>query len=263
MAFLEVNYYSNTLGMERAMNVILPETTDRHPEWTNLNDLPVLYLLHGMSNNHTSWQRKTRIERLARDLKLAIVMPSTDLGWYTNTTYGLNYFEALALELPQKVRDLFPQVSKKREKNFVAGLSMGGYGAWKLALGTENFSHAASLSGALYMEEQGMSDMASQDYWQGVFGELRELPGSKNDLLRLAQDKVNEGKKLPELYAWCGKQDFLFEANEYATTEIQKMGYDLTYETADGAHEWYYWDKMIERVLEWLPIDYKMEERLS
>ncbi|WP_257614853.1 alpha/beta hydrolase-fold protein, partial [Oenococcus oeni] len=76
-------------------------------------------------------------------------MPDTGLGWYTNTDYGLNYFDALTAELFQKVAFMFPEISQKREKHFVAGLSMGGYGAFKLAMSTDYFSYAASLSGAL------------------------------------------------------------------------------------------------------------------
>lgn len=118
MAFLEVNYYSKVLGMDRVMNVILPELSDHNPTWTTetLKDIPVLYLLHGMSGDHAIWQRRTSIERLVRQTPVAIVMPSTDLAWYTNTTYGLDYFDALARELPEKVASLFPQISTKREK---------------------------------------------------------------------------------------------------------------------------------------------------
>lgn len=127
MAHLEVNYYSQVLGMDRTMNVILPELSDHNPTWTveTLQDIPVLYLLHGMSGDQSTWQRRTDIERLVRQTPLAIIMPSTDLAWYTNTQYGLNYFDAIAKELPEKVASFFPQLSTKRSKNFVAGLSMG------------------------------------------------------------------------------------------------------------------------------------------
>ena len=82
MAQLEVNYYSQVLGMDRVMQVILPELSDHMPEWTpaDLQDLPVLYLLHGMSGDQAVWSRRTSIERLVRQTPLAIVMPSTDLA---------------------------------------------------------------------------------------------------------------------------------------------------------------------------------------
>lgn len=86
------------------MNVILPELSDHNPTWKTetLQDIPVLYLLHGMYGDHSTWQRRTSIERLIRQTPLAVIMPSTDLAWYTNTTYGLRYFDAIAKELPAK-----------------------------------------------------------------------------------------------------------------------------------------------------------------
>jgi len=257
MAFLQVNYFSTTLNLEQDIYVILPENEE------NVQDIPVLYLLHGMCGNHTVWQRYSRIERLVRNTNVAVVMPSTDLGFYTNTTYGMNYFDALAIELPKKIHQFFPQLSTKREKNFVAGLSMGGYGAFKFALGTNNFSHAVSLSGALFMDKDKMMEMGTQPFWQGAFGDLSKVSQSRDNLLVLAQEKLDKGEELPKMYAWCGAQDFLFEANNYVTSQLKDMGYPLTYEVEDGTHEWYYWDKMLDRVLEWLPIGYVQEERLS
>ena len=103
MAYLQINYYSQILGMDRIMHVILPELSDHNPQWTNtdLQDIPVLYLLHGMSGDQAVWSRRTSIERLVRQTPVAIVMPSTDLAWYTNTQYGMAYFDALLQELPE------------------------------------------------------------------------------------------------------------------------------------------------------------------
>ena len=267
MAFLQVNYYSEVLGMDRVMNVILPELSDHNPDWTvaDLQDVPVLYLLHGMSGDQAVWQRRTSIERLIRQTPLAIVMPSTDLAWYTNTQYGMAYFDALIDELPQKVATLFPQISKKRDKNFVAGLSMGGYGAFKMAFASQQFSYAASLSGALIgdLNFPGREDWQNSAYWRGIFGNLSNFKGSENDILALAKKQKEEQNLLPKLYAWIGEQDYLFENNQHAIANIKTLGYDVTFETSPGEHEWYYWDKKIERVLEWLPIHYQPEKRLS
>ena len=54
-------------------------------------------------------------------------MPSTDLAWYTNTAYGLDYYDMIAKELPQILQRFFPNMTKKREKTFIAGLSMGAH----------------------------------------------------------------------------------------------------------------------------------------
>lgn len=267
MAFLELNYYSQVLGMNQPMAVILSEQSGYTPDWTNdqLQDLPVLYLLHGMSGNQLDWQRKTEIERLLRQTKLAVIMPTTSLAWYTNTTYGLNYFDEFAKELPVKVASLFPQISKKREKHFVAGVSMGGYGAYKLAFATDYFSYAASLSGALIEDTNypGFLEMEKPSYWRGIFGDLSRFPGSENDIFALAEKQVAKKGSLPKLFNWVGQEDFLYEANQKAVSRLTKLGYEVDYHTNHGEHDWYYWSRRIEDVLNWLPIDYKTEKRLS
>ncbi|PCR99375.1 alpha/beta hydrolase [Lactococcus fujiensis] len=256
MAIINLEYYSEVLGMNRNVKVIYPEASK--VKGITESDIPVLYLLHGMSGNENSWLSRSGIDRLVRKTNVAIVMPSTDLGFYVNTTYGMNYFDATAIELPKVIHNFFPHLSTKREKNFIAGLSMGGYGAFRLALGTNSFSYAASLSGVLTFN--GMEDRFDENaaYWGGIFGNWEQFKGSDNEILSLAERY--EGEK-PKLFAWCGKQDELYLGNEFAASELKKMNFDLTYETSDGIHEWYYWTKMIERVFEWLPIDYVKEER--
>ena len=155
MAFFKIEYNSKVLGMERQVNVIYPDASELTAAEVDDNDIPVLYLLHGMGGNENSWQKRTNIERLLRHTNLIVVMPSTDLGWYTNTASGLPYYDAIAIELPRVLKRFFPNMTNKREKTFIAGLSMGGYGAYKIALSTDKFSHAASFSGALAMGMDG------------------------------------------------------------------------------------------------------------
>jgi putative tributyrin esterase len=264
MAWIQMEYYSDVLGMNRRLNVLYPERSKMTEDVTDMKDIPVLYLLHGMSGNEDAWLLRTGIDRLVRHTKLAIVVPSTDLGFYTDTTYGMNYFTSLTEELPQVLQDIFPNLSTKRSKHFVAGLSMGGYGAFKFALGTKYFSHAASLSGALAFDldkqKDELKDHGKLAYWQGLFGDLEKVHETPNSLQYLAEHF--KGPK-PKLYAWCGQGDFLVKANDYAVRHLQENGFDITYEKSPGTHEWYYWAKYIENVLEWLPIDYVKEARLS
>lgn len=259
MATLKIEYYSEVLAMNRTVNVLYPDKS-KVADFTG-QDIPVLYLLHGMSGNENSWLNRSGIDRLVRNTNLAVVMPSTDLGFYTNTKYGMNYLDAILEELPEVIHDFLPQLSTKREKTFIAGLSMGGYGAFRLAMASDKFSYAASLSGAISFRGFSQADMeafGAMTYWEGLFGSMEEFEQSDNNLFNLAEKQVLK----PKLYAWCGKQDSLFEANNYAMLEFEKAGYEIIYESSDGSHEWYYWTKMIDRVLDWLPIDYQREERL-
>ena len=94
MAFLEVNFFSDALGMAMSMNVVLPQKTRGNigvnPGETG-ETYPALYLLHGMSDDHTTWMRRTSIERYAEEHGVAVVMPTTYLGWYTDMKYGYRY----------------------------------------------------------------------------------------------------------------------------------------------------------------------------
>lgn len=258
MAVLQIEYRSDVLDMDRNMNVILPDRS-RLAENETMQDIPVLYLLHGMSGNHNSWLKRTGIERIMRYTNLAVIMPSTDMGWYTNTQYGMAYFDALAKELPSKIHEFFPQISTSREKNFIAGNSMGGYGAFKLALSTENFSYAASLSGALSFDDIAQRDIADETYWKGIFGTAILEETDQNHLFAIAETRRQKQDPLPKLYAWCGRQDFLYHANVHAAHVLKNMGYDISFITEDGVHAWYCWDEQIKTLLRWLPIDYVEE----
>lgn len=263
MAFFKIEYNSKVLGMERQVNVIYPDASELTAAEVDDNDIPVLYLLHGMGGNENSWQKRTNIERLLRHTNLIVVMPSTDLGWYTNTASGLPYYDAIAIELPRLLKRFFPNMTNKREKTFIAGLSMGGYGAYKIALSTDKFSHAASFSGALAMGMDGQDPAAvvgeSVAYWQGVFGDLSKNVARQHALSTIAESSDKKTK----FYAWCGYEDFLYQANEFAIKELKALGLDVTYCNDHGKHEWYYWNQQLESLLEWLPINYVKEERLS
>lgn len=261
MAFFKIEYHSEVLKMEREVNVIYPDANEMGKKQIDLTDIPVLYLLHGMGGNHNSWQKRTNIERLLRRTNLIVVMPSTDLAWYTNTAYGMRYFDAIAKELPEILKGFFPNMSQKREKTFIAGLSMGGFGAFKLALLTNQFSYAASFSGALDFDVASLKDYPKEekDYWAGVFGDLTDETFKKHSLAEFA--KLSDKKT--KFYAWCGSEDFLFEANERAMAFLEHQGFDILYKKDHGKHEWYYWNKQLESLLDWLPIGYVKEERLS
>ena len=116
MALLHVDFYSPVLMMEMQMDVILPEATKGQigMEGRSGGDKwKTLYLLHGMSDDHTIWQRRTSIERYAADKGIAVVMPTTHLGWYTDMYRGLKYFTFISDELPKVCRQMFPNLSVK------------------------------------------------------------------------------------------------------------------------------------------------------
>src|SRR5690349_24431898 len=192
MILNEIKFFSETIGLLSSMYVLLPQRTLADARNKRKPKYRTLYLLHGHSDDHTAWQRWTSIERYVEGLNLAVVMPAVHLSFYTDMVYGGKYWQFISEEVPAMVRDMFP-LSTGREDNFVAGLSMGGYGALKLALThPDRYAAAASPSGADDIREvvsghHHPEDRAWLDGIRNVFGDLKKVPGSKHDLLTLAR----------------------------------------------------------------------------
>jgi putative tributyrin esterase len=249
MALMTCNFYSESLGISTAMNVILPQQTSSQigmKSQGNSGKHKTLYLLHGLSDDHTIWLRRTSIERYAAALGIAVVMPAVNRSFYTNMHYGAAYWTFISEELPELARSFFP-LSDLREDNFVAGLSMGGYGAFKLALRCpERFSAAASLSGAMDIKT-GQHRFAN-DY-KLIFGGVDIDPPAEEDLFQLMQRVKDNRISIPRLYQYCGTEDFLYEDNIKFRDFAQRLGIPVKYEESPGSHEWQYWDDRIQDVL--------------
>ncbi|PWW37472.1 MULTISPECIES: alpha/beta hydrolase [Paenibacillus] len=258
MALIQCNFYSDTLGLSTSMHVILPQQTHNQIGMENVSGQglhPTLYLLHGLSDDDSIWLRRTSIERYVADLGIAVVMPQVHRSFYTDMVEGGSYWTFISEELPALARSFFP-LSHKREDNFVAGLSMGGYGAFKLALRKpDQYAAAASLSGALDMTAH-LDNMKSSPLWRAemerIFGP--KIAGSENDLLQLLKDNQASSGPRPLLYQCCGTEDFLYDQNQSFREACAQTDLQLTYEEEPGEHEWGYWDQKIQSVLKWLPL---------
>ena len=148
MALIDCHYFSQVLGLMSTMSVILPDPGPLEASVASRTPhirYPTLYLLHGLSDDHTVWQRRTSIERYVEGLNLAVVMPAVQRSFYTDMVTGQRYWTFISEEVPAVARHFFP-LSEDRDENYVAGLSMGGYGAFKLALAhPERYAAAAIL----------------------------------------------------------------------------------------------------------------------
>lgn len=246
MTLLQVDFYSNVLGRGAQMDVLLPEGTPP------AGGFPTLYLLHGMTDDYTVWTRRTSIERYAEDKRLAVVMPDTRLGWYADTAAGERYFEHVSGEVVRISRRMLPGLSALRERTYVAGISMGGYGALRCALKRpEVFSKAASLSGALDAAALPhlIEPLEQRPYWEDVFGPLDEIAGSEHDLFRAAEELKDTR---PAVWMWCGTEDFLYDHSVRMRDHLRALGYDVTYSEGPGEHLWRYWDRQIQPALDWM-----------
>lgn len=261
MAFIQCDFYSDVLGLSTSMNVILPQNTNSQIGMENnaIGDrYPVLYLLHGLSDDHTIWQRRTSIERYVAPLGLAVVMPAVHRSFYTDMEKGYQYWTFISEEVPNIARQFFP-ISGQREDNFVAGLSMGGYGAFKIALShPDRYAAAASLSGAVDIAaevEEIPKDEQLYEEFRLLFGETENVRDSNNDLFHLIKKLKSSKEEQPYLFQCCGTEDFLYDDNIRFRDFCRQEGIEITYEEEKGSHEWGYWDKKIQRILEWLPLE--------
>ena len=252
MALMQVHSFSEALKVQTTVYVIMPEPVQGiGVEAAGKAEPPkVLYLLHGYSDDHSIWLRRTSVERYAAAHNLAVVMPAVNHSFYCNEVMGERYWDYVAQELPTVMHRFF-RLSDKPEDTFVAGLSMGGYGAMKLALSfPERFGAAASFSGAVDIAERS-SVRASAEQTR-IFGDVTKIPGSENDLFHLLEKNAKAPHK-PRLYVSCGTADFLYHQHQKFVPAAKDAGWDVTaYEEADVGHEWGFWDREIAKFIPWM-----------
>ena len=254
MAHIQMNYFSNALKQNTDVQIFLPSP---EPDDYLFGDLgkyrqkgkkyQALYLLHGSYDDGNSWVRKANIERYANEHSIAVIMPSAENSMYQNMEYGNSYETFIAEELPSFIEKLLP-VSGKREDRFIAGLSMGGGGAFRMAfLYPEKYMAAASLSGGLGMEAvQGSAHLQKmpESYLRAI--------GKRSDVEELIAGCTPE--KLPGLYMTCGTEDFILPGNRRFYEAAADKGIQVVYEEYPGTHSWEFWDKHIQDVLRWFPL---------
>lgn len=263
MALIRCDFFAESLALNTSMTVLLPQPSGAQIGVGGAGGAgedggaggdappPVLYLLHGLTDDDTAWTRYTSIERYAADRGLAVVMPQVHRSFYTDERYGGKFWTFLSEELPETVRRFF-RVSADRADTFVAGLSMGGYGAMKWALRQpERFAAAATLSGALdiaYIQQHDRRPHV-REVAERVFAD-RVMEGGDGDLMHLVA--TADRAVLPRLMLRCGTEDHLVAQNERFVRACAKAGVELDSGFGPGAHEWGYWDAEIRTVLDWM-----------
>lgn len=239
MAYCELHYFSAALGKQTTATVILPQSD--HP-----GPFPVLYLLHGLSDDYTAWMRNTSIVRYVSRLPLIVVMPDGGRGFYCDAVQGFAYETAITTDLIGYIDKMLPTVAT-REGRVLAGLSMGGYGALKLALShPDKFCATVSHSGA--PDFAHVWPDPNHDEFGRIIGD--DSVGGPNDLYALAERfATGELGPWPQVRLDCGVDDFLLEMNRSFQAHLQKLGLPHEYEEFPGAHEWGYWDEHIKETL--------------
>lgn len=273
MAIVSMDFESQFIAGRHMINIILPDLPrDMDPRvyYPENEKLKVLWLLHGTFGDCTDWIRRTNIEVYACEKNIAVVMPSGLNSDYVNWKgfgVGFNMYDYLFEELMPMIYSWYP-ISRKREDNYIAGLSMGGFGAMVYALNRpEKFCAAASLSAPLYDPRKPLDvkmprTVATPPHLAAYRNERRNNQiancGSEEAFLASPANvwdklisNVEEGVDLPKLYFCCGTKDFFYPTFQSFRAFAAEKNYPIVFEEEEGyGHEWRFWDKYIERFLQ-------------
>lgn len=254
MARIQLSYQG--FGTD-SMDIIVPQygdsRADREMEREAFYNrkFPVLWLLHGGMGCSSDWLRFTEVERFAAEKHLFVVCISGENGCYADMAHGNHWSSFLNGYVWDLIHDMFPLASDRPEDNYIAGLSMGGYGALRNGLAhPEKYGVIGSFSGAVSMVQQYAKGEKFPPNMENVFGD--QALGSVNDTWYLAEKLAKEGKA-PKVYLACGTKDSLFDSNLEYRAHLEGLGYDLTWDQEDYGHEWAFWNSQIEKFIAFLP----------
>ena len=242
MIKLQFSFPSKCLGRDAEVKVLLP-----NPEKHTLKRFPTLYLLHGLTDCADTWLSRTSLERYCDDHGMAVVLPTAQRSFYCDMVWGDAFFTHVGQEIPEICESLLPLVPDDAHR-YIAGNSMGGYGAMKIALKNPGkFAKVATLSGVLDVNAMIRDFPEYERDWLLCFGG-NHAP-AEEDILEL----LPKAEKLPEIYHYCGTDDFLAGGNHRFCKLCEELNIPLksTWEEG-GIHGWPYWDPQIVQVLNWL-----------
>jgi S-formylglutathione hydrolase FrmB len=249
---LTVELNSKLMARSMPYRVILP--SGYHAREKATERYPVIYLLHGLSGHFDNWTNKTKLAEYAAGFGYIIVTPEGGDGWYTDSASVPNdRYETYITD------ELIPEIDKKyrtvadRNGRAIAGLSMGGYGAFKFGLKyPEKFVLAGSFSGALgatSLNEKNAGAWITKSI-TSVFGSESSETRRANDIFRIVGEMPAEKtKQLPFLYFDCGTEDFLAANNREFMQLLVEKKIRHEYRQLPGGHNWIYWDAQVREFL--------------
>ncbi len=239
----EAIFHSPSLDRDMHYLVLLPR------DYSTGRSFPVLYLLHGLYGDYTNWDKRTGIESYAKTVSFLIVMPDANDSWYTNSaTVPRDKFEDyITKDVISEIDTKYRTIREKRARA-IAGLSMGGYGAIKLALRHPDlFGFAASLSGA-FNASRNLDHLRPEfrAKLQEVFGKARNHARKQNDVFRL----LRTAHEYPYFYLACGAEDFFLGTNRTLAAQLSSQKVTYEYHETAGGHTWEYWDSALDPMLQ-------------
>ena len=228
-----MRYFSPAIASQTSMQVIIPQTPGPHP---------VIYQLHGLSDDASIWQRRTTIELHAERINAMVVMLEGGTSFYTDKADGTGRWEAHILESITLVDSTY-RTRTDRQGRAIGGLSMGGYGALKIGLKhAVRFGSIVSHSGAVdmvnryreFLKDPYLASLVRSIYAAGV-------PASE-DIFPLALAAA----PLPQIAIDCGRDDFLLEDNRRLHAHLTRNRIAHRYQELPGSHSWEYWQDRLQ-----------------
>ena len=261
MAIAHFDLTAKTLNRGTRAAVLLPNDQPWYQK--DPGPLKTLILLHGLTGDEDNWLYYTNIARLIREKPLCVIMPDGDNSFYADSpALAADYAAFIGEELIRFFRSAL-NLSPRREDTFIAGLSMGGFGAVNAALTyPDTFSHAAMYSSALIKgrlmasgREAGVNYFTRRQYLN-LFSldRAEDFEGCAADYEALARKLAASGKKRPRIYMTCGTEDGLYPPNAAFAALLKDLGYDVTWESRPGDHTWDFWEESLVRTFDWLPL---------
>jgi len=254
---------SNILDKEVEYSIYLP------PDYEESNrSYPVLYLLHGFTDDETGWTQFGEIKNIMDSqvhqtavTPMIVVMPDAGLTWYVNNHDGsVRYEDFFINEFIPKIEETY-RIRPQKQFRAISGLSMGGYGTMIMALKHPDlFSAAAPLSAGISTQESIVS--MSMDNWNNVYG----LPFGKdregkerltdhylaNSVLDIIKTGDTEKFKTMGYYIDCGDDDFLIRGNMALHEVMLDQQIPHEFRVRDGAHNWTYWRTALPEVFQFV-----------
>jgi len=243
-----LKFESKKVGYPVEYSIYLPPDYD-----TSNRSYPVLYLLHGYSDDETGWIQFGEANSIA-DKGIAngdfspciIVMPNGKVSWYVNSFDGKDPWEDMF------VQEFIPFIEKeyrirsKKEFRAIAGLSMGGYGALELSMrNPELFSSCVAMSSGTFTDEEIIANDNYDGYFKDIYGTKPAGKVSEHwkaySPLHLIDTVDKEKLKSIRFYIDCGDDDFLYKGNSALHVKMRDLEIPHEYRVRQGGHEWSYW----------------------
>ena len=253
-----LKFQSNILKGEVKYSIYLPDGYD-----TSERSYPVLYLLHGWTDDETAWVQYGNVQQIADKTiqsqaatPMIIVMPDAGETWYVNSYDGKFCYEDMFF------KELIPYIEKTyrvrthRQYRAISGLSMGGYGSFLYTLHhPDYFSACAPLSAAVYtneMIEKSKNDMRGK-LFDKLYGKGNLTPHwDKNSVLLLMENLSAEEFPKAKFYIDCGDDDTLLHGNNIIHEIMQSKNIKHEFRVRDGGHTWTYWRTALPSVIEFV-----------